>query len=1683
MSRKYAFTYNSTTTLLESIKLFDGYDELAMQQNGWSLKGKENFENPLFLNGYGYSAAGGAWTVGDNPRHMADVNGDGMADIVGFTDTNIIVSLANGTSFDSPREWLKDSLTKKTSWSSANLRMLIDLNGDGLADILGFSYHGVVAALSNGIDKFIYDTIFKYDGIFSNHVYGDINNKYSRHVGDINGDGLPDLIGFPHEGVEYAMNLGNRFYSYFANGLFSSTSGWNKDDNRFFVADMNGDGMDDLVAIKGANQISGIKSWSKATEVHVCLSDGKGFQERVRWLTFSESHVLCAKTDPDKLPVQIEFADVNGDGKKDLIIFSASGTKVHLSTGSGLQAAVHWSNNFGGVGGWLAEYNQKYPRMVLDINNDGLADVIMFAQSNVILGLSTKKNFREVIIPMSTYSFGDGWNYTRHIRTLADINGDGIPDIIGFKDNGVYISKGNANEQQYLTTIANEGKEKVKLTYAKLSNDPVVYKKNHGSIYPSPNYNGPLVVVKNLAQIDGIGGYNTTNYSYEGAKIHIYGKGFLGFSKTAQWNTTLNTLDSLQYEILPQSLHVLPKRKVSYLYSNRIKLNESNYFYTERLLSQNRYIFDSVKNIYTDYVMGKGSTTSALWFDIYGNPIEKTINYNSIATVREKYTYTTSASGGNIPYLIQTVKQSSRYLGSPDSLSYYNMYRYNAKGLLEQNYQYDSTFTSVLKNNYYTYNTLGLLTGIYTREGSFTGGNMYTKYEYDIRGRFCTKQYDMLGGQSYTFDPTSGKQLSVTGINNQLTETYTYYKDNLSQVRSPLGLNTLIDKYYIASRSHADAPANTLYYVVTKTAQQADVTVFYDLLDRPLRTVTQNLSGIVFSDIQYNAKGQKVKESEPYFKGETPLWNTYDYDMYGRIYEIKSPTGRSSLFSYMGKTTQVIYPDGSYKNSTVNEIGDVLKVIDGGGTITYTYKAPGLISEINVAGAITKICYDAYGRQIKLVDPDANTITYEYDLWGNIVKQTDARGKIQTTSFDDYGRVIATNDGDYLLNYIYLSNGINKGKVEKITKNNGTAKEYTYDNYGRVVSSTDVINGKRMSTVYGYDAYGRKNKHTYPSGYTLDYIYDNMSHITQIHYQGGQVWKAGGVNALGQEVYSYCGPTSYQMAHQMDYDGNHLPIWKKLMPSGWSNTPLSGQSYVWDNTTANLSNRKDLYYNITENFTYDALQRLKTSANHTMNYTPNGNIVSRTEPGAYTYGSSKPHAVTGVSSTLSSETRDITYNSTGKVLSITQGNSSATFVYGVDNQRIKMEKSINGTITTKYYSEYYEETNGVHYDYIYTPGGLTAIAKNGSVNYVMTDHLGSITVVISPSGSVSQRLHYDAWGRRKYPGSLGLYSLPSAPIFDRGFTGHEHLDEFQLINMNGRLYDPLLGRFLSPDKYVQAPDNTQSYNRYSYCINNPLKYTDPDGDLFGISFTNFGYELDKYLLPFAFKIDFHYTKGRIGFGYDFSYGIPKMFPVSYRKHHGYSHFSKYYDNAFQGTETRDGGEWTFGTAFNFSGTTFKVSGSEDFNQTTNKIRLGWPGASVSYENDYMFGLSMPGVPKADNGDRWRTAAAEIEFGFVKIGVNMMTGDPGLKFKDQVEENGVYIEQNGYNPDKYRLGLFYVKVGPLTIGRNSEQIRHIFQNKFAHDFIMGGKPAWFKKDETREPEWQFGLDTGSGGTLW
>jgi RHS repeat-associated protein len=181
---------------------------------------------------------------------------------------------------------------------------------------------------------------------------------------------------------------------------------------------------------------------------------------------------------------------------------------------------------------------------------------------------------------------------------------------------------------------------------------------------------------------------------------------------------------------------------------------------------------------------------------------------------------------------------------------------------------------------------------------------------------------------------------------------------------------------------------------------------------------------------------------------------------------------------------------------------------------------------------------------------------------------------------------------------------------------------------------------------------------------------------------------------------------------------------------------------------------------------------------------------------------------------------------------------SAMFYGSLDYDKLKrpLRKyySGDGTMEVKYNTL----TNAVEFlTYIGGDGYSAPIAlkSDGTTQnylYLHRDYQGSILAITDDNAKVLEKRLFDAWGNIvKVQDGNGLPIAQGSWLIDRGYTGHEHLQSIGIIHMNGRLYDPKLHRFLQPDNYVQDPYNTQNYNRYGYVLNNPLKYTDPSGEL------------------------------------------------------------------------------------------------------------------------------------------------------------------------------------------------------------------------------------------------------------
>ena len=534
--------------------------------------------------------------------------------------------------------------------------------------------------------------------------------------------------------------------------------------------------------------------------------------------------------------------------------------------------------------------------------------------------------------------------------------------------------------------------------------------------------------------------------------------------------------------------------------------------------------------------------------------------------------------------------------------------------------------------------------------------------------------------------------------------------------------------------------------------------------------------------------------------------------------------------------------------------------------------------------------YDGLGRKTAMSDPNKGSWSYEYNGFGDLTKQTDAKSQTSTLTYDGLGRMVTRVDrrsnnsieGNTTWTYDTAPRGL--GQLSQVSDSvSGYVKMLEYDTYGRAsktVTSPGGGDGNHYERVT-YDQFGRTFQ-VFDAARSNDTYTDNG--VEQRYNSHGYLDK------LVDAVYVSGNPrATYRTILAMDARGNVTS--ERLgnnvttaraynAATGRISTIQSSRvtagdvqklEYQWD-VLGNLQNRKDQSggKNLTETFSYDSLNRLTSAmvagqTAKTLAYNAQGNITSKSDVGSYSYNAGRPHAVTNVggvtyqydangNNTSSSDGRSITYTTFDQAQTVSKGGHTTTFSYGPDRQRYKRVDSKSGSTRTTLYIgsvEKITEANGSRKVKRYI-GGVMIETENytsgGSFNgeekhYVYKDHLGSTDVITDHTGQIltnGGELSFDAWGQRRSGinwsdvnvsqiiSTYGVFASVAPPT-TRGFTGHEMVDDVGIIHMNGRIYDPRLGRFLQADPFVQSPTDTQSYNRYSYVWNNPLNATDPSG--------------------------------------------------------------------------------------------------------------------------------------------------------------------------------------------------------------------------------------------------------------
>lgn len=1443
--RQYSFNY------LPIARKDAGYEKsrLAQIQETGIFNGVSKALNPTIFNwplGMGASpvnSTSNTLTTETTRSFFGDLNGDGRTD-------QLILGKTSGSTYFARWYYYQSNGTTLTKISSGNLDIanctgatIIDINNDGKSEILltttspAMNYSIINGSLVRGSS--LYDVNLP-------------NENAKILTGQINSDGKIDLI---------ILGQDNNFSNGYEKGISISVyPGFNTPD-KVELMDFDGDGLDEVFVLKA--EAYTLYKYNETNSTFMPMISG----------SFSEATVENLKT-----------GDFNGDGKKDIVLHNANGNKfsVYLSTGIAFTGPVNTATNL-----ILDDpkSNSEADFAVLDLNGDGRDDVLnLFIKLNVVPATLLTPHCNDCELPLNGspgfvryYSAFDGtlgmYRYDKLSDGLTnqsfqidfgDIDGDGMQDaammlnpsqwMVTAAFNGS-LYKNFANLYKYrVETIVNGMNQAAGFEYLSLAAaNSTKYTKGTSSAFPLIDIQPAQFVVAKLTthagyMNNGTYVYSVTDYSYKGARSHMQGRGYLGFDTFISENNLSNVKTESSYSV-DGTFFIRYPLSVNTSVAGVLSDLKTFTFVTQSLGSKRFYSYPS-KDISNNLVTST-TVTHDYTFDTYGNRLTDKATFGTDAVITTTNTYIAKPSSC-VPNRVSTSIVSSVYTGQP-AFAIKKSFTYDTKGNCLTTVDFADQAKPITTTYTYTTSSCGLPLSVSVSASGMTARTSSTVYDSKYRMPISTTNPAGYVSEK-TYNYGTGVTLTEKAPNGLITS---YNYDELGRL-----INATVPKGYTIIQSltwsASGDPAGTIFSKTTTIPGKPTLKAYYDILGREIRTESGGFNNkTLFTDINYlpaspyGKAGMLTSQTFPYYTGETPIPVSYKYDAYGRVTEVNDRSMINQT-SYSGKTVTSTDVAGRGSSKTVNALGNVVSATDNGGNITYLYHSSGQPRQINAVSAVSTITYDPYGRQSSLADPDACTTTYTYNGFGELASQTDANSKTYNMLYDNLGRLLQKSIGSEITTYTYNATGSGIGQVASVTAPNGSKQEFGYDSFGRPINVIQTIPGQAtpFTTTYTFDIYDNNTQITYPeTGYAVTNTFD-MGRLVKVSRTSDNsiIWELKDVSSHGMPLSTTFG-TSINTTYGYDMD----------QLTQITTGSVQNDTYTVDHPNlGNLLSRKDNTTGKYESFFYDNLDRLTKIASlagssQTIDYSGNGNIISKSNGGTYAYDPTKLHAVTSVTKTAGTSPQtlqDITYTSFNKAATIQQRDPvtnlplSYAITYGPDEQRVKtVYTDVANAVTTKYYAGSYEKeikgttTRQIHY--IIGGTGLVAVfirSTTGTVvddklYYVCKDRQGSITALLNINGTVAEKYSYDAWGRRRNPANWSDYNVTTPSLISRGYTGHEMLDGFGLINMNGRMYDPVIGRVLSPDDFVQSPGYTQSYNRYSYCMNNPLKYTDPSGML------------------------------------------------------------------------------------------------------------------------------------------------------------------------------------------------------------------------------------------------------------
>lgn len=1317
-----------------------------------------------------------------------------------------------------------------------------DFNGDGITDVLAvgkpYSYD-ICEQDIDGYDCFTENNSYKQihfinldPRLTSNFINlaGTLptllEDTARLSTGDFNGDGRTDLFFHKYGNIYiYSLDVNNNLEL-----LWQTSNSGIYNEGPLLFGDYNGDGKTDMM-----NPVS-----DNSNIYNVFMSTGESFFKEAVAKPFTFNHTVYDGNTGTQYGETLVPLDITGDGVTDILEY----TWITQNGSSNGSQKLTGYNNYG-LNSSTSEIPTRF-EFSLPVRRTKNGNVSHFPVPIFLSSSQQNKKLEFATISDKwVTNFSYSLDHRKDVRLKNTIN-NGVKYDIAYSPLDPTRNHSGYNRPIYTATPYHEEFPNVDLVTA--PSIMVVSQVTRSIVYGA----GSADEIPPLVQIFG----------YQGAVHNLNGRGFIGFRGMAQsnWHSDHATrkfsvskydpdlrgaMTDQYYQTFDYFWNVPSENyiiKSSYEYESSLDVNKVFKLNLTGSLSQNKLT---------------GAFESKMYqYDEYNSPTRVVTNYFGGRNVQE-FTYENSSS----PYYIgrPTVAKNTSSIGSESfsseqQLSYTGHLLFQTKSKGEgtpfdiQNFEYDA-FGNIIKST-------AIPSGESPREISYT---------FDPSGRFMTSSTD-LEGLTTTYDYNFS-----TGLINKIISPY----NQETTFGYDLWNREIWTQDYLGNRVNTSYTETNNEYSVDVVGDDGSHSISeFDVLGRLVKEGAKDVLGQwVNKSYEYDALGRPYRVSEPYLDSGNPTqWTETQYDLYDRTKTQTLHTGRQINISYDGLSVTV--DDGAkVVTSTQNGLGNILRVTDPGGTINYHYYGNGSVKEVITNGVRVKTEQDGWGRKTKLIDPSAGTYEYEYNGYGETTKITNPNGYTEY-QYSPEGRIlqkdIVGQHTDLATTYTYDPNlkFLTTQNVTDINGNNSTYN-YEYDSDFRINSIEEINPYAQFKKEYSYDSFGRfetenqfaklllNNK---TSAKKIKYNYENgqLKSLNDFN-SGANIWEVLSVNARGQLTRSSIGNG---IESRNVYDNYGYLENNEILTI---NARLLKVDTEFDIQLGNLKSRSNSMFSWEETFEYDNLDRLITfNDNNGVNqmvYDPSGRIIENPTVGEYLYATANPYQVENINLNAQGDlyyqrhqVQNVSYNAFKKPFNIEEvGKEKIGFQYNTfmgrshmfygDNQEENAQRnnrkhySFDGSMEISY------DSNAAKTTFVSYIGGdaysAPAIWRSEQSQfddiedfyYLHRDYLGSILLITDTDGEAEEKRHFDAWGNIVQLTDGNDNPLDQLTFLDRGYTGHEHLQGVHLIHMNGRLYDPNLKRFLAPDNFIQDGGNTQNFNRYGYVLNNPLRYTDPSGEM------------------------------------------------------------------------------------------------------------------------------------------------------------------------------------------------------------------------------------------------------------